>query len=69
MHNPVMQNRAKSEKKTITVAVYGNIVWKFIPLSIQNRLFAHFNLDLVSKCRVPWTSIQLFVKNNFQMDE
>ena len=44
MHKPVMQNKAKSEKKTITVAVYGNIVWKFIPLSIQNRLFASFKL-------------------------
>ena len=39
MHNPVMQNRAKSEKKTITVAVYGNIIWKFIALLNQNRLF------------------------------
>ena len=49
MHKPVTQNKAKSEKKTITVAVYGIIVWKFIPLSIQNRLFASLQLGFSLK--------------------
>ena len=39
MHRPVMQNRANNEKKTITVAVYGRIIRKFIVLLNQNRLF------------------------------